>query len=73
MSADPVSFTDVLIKFFTNRRRYENKGATAAEVAMTRELKSVLIRTRGTLVEDAAGVIALVAMLFVGLHLPSFF
>lgn len=40
---------------------------------MTSELKSVLMRARGTLVGDAAGVMSLVAMLFVGLHLPSFF
>ncbi|WP_413863910.1 hypothetical protein [Albidovulum sp.] len=43
------------------------------EVAMTRELKSALIRARGTLIGDAAGVMSLGAMLFVGLHLPSFF
>lgn len=40
---------------------------------MARELRSALLRARGTLVEDAAGVLALVAMLFVALHLPSFF
>lgn len=40
---------------------------------MTRELKSALIRTRATLAGDAAGVVSLVAMLVVGLNLPSFF
>jgi len=40
---------------------------------MAREVKSALMRARGTLIEDAAGVVSLVAMLFVALHLPSFF
>lgn len=39
---------------------------------MAREVKSALIRARGTLVQDAAGVLSLVAMLFVALYLPSF-
>jgi len=49
------------------------KEQQMVEVAMTRELKSALIRARGTLIGDAAGVMSLGAMLFVGLHLPSFF
>ena len=40
---------------------------------MTTELKSALIRARGTLAGDAAGLASLVGMLIVGLHLPSFF
>lgn len=40
---------------------------------MLREVKSALIQARGTLIEDAAGVVSLAAMLVVALHLPSFF
>ncbi|XDA99727.1 hypothetical protein AB1M95_07430 [Sulfitobacter sp. LCG007] len=35
-----------------------------------REIKSVALRTRMTLLGDAVGVAALVVMLVVGLHLP---
>lgn len=38
---------------------------------MQTDLKSVLLRARGTLAQDAAGLISLVLMLIVGLHLPS--
>ncbi len=38
---------------------------------MKTDLKSVLIRARGTLVQDTAGLLSLVLMLIVGLHLPS--
>mgnify|MGYP001769636941 CR=1 FL=1 len=40
---------------------------------MRDELQAALIRARRTLAQDAAGVVSLMAMLFVGLHLPSFF
>ncbi|WP_291338241.1 hypothetical protein [Albidovulum sp.] len=40
---------------------------------MAREVRSALIRARGTLVQDAAGVLSLIAMLLVALHLPSIF
>jgi hypothetical protein len=40
---------------------------------MATELKSALFRARRTLVQDAAGVVSLAAMLVVGLNLPSFF
>lgn len=38
---------------------------------MFAELKSVLLRSRDTLIEDAAGGVALMVMLVVGLHLPG--
>ncbi|MDI3335155.1 hypothetical protein QKW60_01950 [Defluviimonas aestuarii] len=38
---------------------------------MKTDLKSVLIRARGTIAQDAAGLLSLVMMLIVGLHLPS--
>lgn len=42
-------------------------------LSMAREVRSALIRARGTLVQDAAGVLSLIAMLLVALHLPSIF
>ena len=39
---------------------------------MAKELKSVILRNRATLLADAAGVAALAAMLVVALHLPSY-
>ncbi len=38
---------------------------------MKTDLKSVLIRARGTLAQDMAGLASLIVMLLVGLHLPS--
>ena len=38
---------------------------------MAEELKSVIVRSRDTLLSDALGVIALMVMLFVGLSLPA--
>ncbi|AMY69206.1 hypothetical protein [Frigidibacter mobilis] len=38
---------------------------------MFAEIKSVLLRSRDTLIEDAAGAVALMVMLVVGLHLPG--
>lgn len=38
---------------------------------MTREIKSVILRSRDTLLSDALGVVALMVMLFVGLALPG--
>ncbi len=38
---------------------------------MFSEIKSVLIRSQTTLLQDAAGAAALVVMLLVGLHLPG--
>ncbi|MFU8825234.1 hypothetical protein [Yoonia sp.] len=38
---------------------------------MAKEIKTILIRSRHTLVGDALGVIALMVLLFVGLALPG--
>jgi len=38
---------------------------------MFAEIRSVLLRSRDTLIEDAAGAVALMVMLVVGLHLPG--
>lgn len=38
---------------------------------MLTELKTLLVRNGGTAVEDAIGVLALFALLFAGLALPS--
>ncbi|MDP3339881.1 hypothetical protein [Frigidibacter sp.] len=38
---------------------------------MFAEIKSVLLRSRDTLIEDAAGAVALMVMLVAGLHLPG--
>lgn len=38
-----------------------------------RQIKDIAARTQGTLLQDALGASALMVMLVVGLHLPSFF
>ncbi len=38
---------------------------------MAQEIKSIIVRSRETLLADALGVIALMVMLFVGLSLPG--
>ncbi|SMX34974.1 hypothetical protein [Actibacterium lipolyticum] len=38
---------------------------------MLTELKAVMNRSSATLIQDAAGAMALVVMLLVGLHLPG--
>ncbi|MCV2865661.1 hypothetical protein [Defluviimonas sp. WL0075] len=35
------------------------------------DLKSVLVRSSGTLAQDAAGLASLIVMLVIGLHLPG--
>ena len=40
---------------------------------MLTELKATLSRCCGTLVQDAAGAVALVVMLVIGLNLPNFY
>jgi hypothetical protein len=65
-------FPNVLKKFFTGRGKYENKEATRyRRCPMIAEWKAVLTRSAPGLAGDAAGVLALVAMLVVGLALPS--
>ncbi|WP_275041300.1 hypothetical protein [Loktanella sp. S4079] len=39
---------------------------------MAKEIKDVFVRSRGTILSDALGVVALMVMLFVGLSLPGF-
>lgn len=41
-------------------------------MTMLKTLKSIATRSQDTLLQDAAGAAALVVMLVVGLHLPSF-
>ena len=38
---------------------------------MAQEIKSVIVRSRDTILTDALGVVSLMIMLFVGLALPS--
>ena len=38
---------------------------------MAQDIKTIVIRTRETLLADALGAVALVVMLFVGLSLPG--
>jgi hypothetical protein len=40
---------------------------------VAKEIKSILIRSRQTLIADALGVLALMGLLFVGLALPGLF
>lgn len=61
-------FHYVLIKFFTERKSYENKEATRMEAAMLDDVKNVLTNSLPTLMEDALGVIALFALLVAGLN-----
>ncbi|MDH5529629.1 MAG: hypothetical protein OEY05_06280 [Paracoccaceae bacterium] len=39
---------------------------------MLNDLKSALSRSSGTLIQDAAGLASIVAMLIVALHLPTY-
>jgi len=40
---------------------------------MTQDIKTAFIRSRGTILSDALGVLALIVMLFSGLAIPSLF
>ena len=67
-------FTYVLIKFFTERFKSENKGATqriGKESPMFHQIKAAAIRSNDTLLGDAIGGAALIVMLVVGLFLPG--
>jgi hypothetical protein len=65
------SFTNVLKKFFTTCFRYENKEATETEDNMLSDIKTILTRSRATLIEDATGVAVLFTFLLIGLHLSG--
>jgi hypothetical protein len=68
-------FANVLKKFFTGRSVYENKEATiltaSRKTDMMTELKAVFARSAGTMVQDLAGVTALMVILVAALHLPG--
>lgn len=40
-------------------------------IIMMTEIKSALVHAKGTLLQDAAGLMSLVAMLVIGLNLPD--
>lgn len=74
-------FTNVLKKFFTDWRTFENNTSTNAArplpdpveegpVEMT-ELKETLSRNAATIAQDFAGVAALVVIFLTGLSLPG--
>ncbi len=67
-------FLFVLIKFFTNRKQYENKEATQGNVGEHTMMDTVLTalnRQNATLWQDALGALSLVVILMGVLHLPS--
>ena len=68
-------FANVLKKFFTGGGVYENKVATRPTESrnsdMMTELKAVFARSTGTMVQDLAGVTALMVILVAALHLPG--
>ncbi|MEM9639377.1 MAG: hypothetical protein AAGA94_17135 [Pseudomonadota bacterium] len=41
-------------------------------MSMLTQIKAIASRSQATLLQDAAGATALIVMLLVGLHLPSF-
>jgi len=63
-------FSESSLRIVFNMRTKEQQ---MWRLPMAREVRSALIRARGTLVQDAAGVLSLIAMLLVALHLPSIF
>jgi hypothetical protein len=65
-------FSIVLKKFFTDWRRHENNRATQQEDAMVAQVKDIVTRSRGMLIEDLAGVIGLFVMLYACLALTAF-
>jgi hypothetical protein len=71
LAGNHLSFTNVLKKFFTGRFQYENKKATETEDDMLNDIKTILTRSRATLIEDATGVAVLFTFLLIGLHLSG--
>jgi hypothetical protein len=60
--------------FLTDRFEYENKAATeAVEAAMAKEIKRIMASPTAQMASDAAGLVALVVILWGGLTLPSLF
>ena len=67
-------FLNVLLKFLRYALGYENKAATREhEVNKMAQIKSALSKSQATLLEDMLGMVALIAMLLVGLYLPGTF
>jgi hypothetical protein len=64
-------FSDVLKKFFTYGRQYENNWATSKEIAMKDAMKTLLSRTPHGAVEDLVGLAALFVIVFAVLSLPG--
>ena len=67
----PPLFAQVPKKFFTDLAGYENKAATRQEVPMMKEIADTLARSRATVLEDLAGLVALFVMLYGALSLTG--
>ena len=69
---NPVLFSYVLIKFFTESESYENNIATQQmEVAMITEITEILHRSRKAILVDSVGVVSLFVLLFAGLGMSG--
>jgi hypothetical protein len=68
---DHEMFAHVLKKFFTFRPAHENNPATGMEIAMKDAVKTLLAGNARGAVEDAAGMLALFALVFAVLSLPG--
>lgn len=64
-------FDNVLKKFFTALRDYENNTATSMEVVMKYAVKTLLAGNARGAVEDTVGLVALFIVMFAVLSLPS--
>ena len=69
---NPILFSYVLIKFFTESESYENNIATQQmEVAMITEITEILHRSRKAILVDSVGVVSLFVLLFAGLGMSG--
>ncbi len=65
-------FSNVLKKFFTHRKEYENKVATEMkETQMAQQIKAAFARNQNTLLQDAIGGVALCVSFLIALYLPG--
>ena len=65
-------FSNVLKKFFTERKEYENKVATGMkETEMAQQIKAAFARNQNTLLQDAIGGVALCVSFVIALYLPG--
>jgi hypothetical protein len=53
-------------------KEQQNCSATRKDNQMLHQIKTVVTRSRDTLLSDALGATALMVILVVGLHLPNF-